>query len=357
MNIITWNIRGLNGCSKQKFLWDLIMAEKPEILLLQETKCTSEDIDKLLPHCWKLGKEVSIDATRTTGGLAVLWNTNAVIMNNCITTKWSITADYRIIGSNRPGHLTNVYSPASPRDKKAFLGSLRYVAGLSQYKNWTVGGDFNIIRSLDEKRGGSRCLDRDSGDFNTLIDDLHLIDLDTNNGLHTWTNRRTGIHQISCKLDRFLISESLMLECTAMELTILNFSGSDHWPLQLRMDIPATPGKKPFKFEKFWLDHPEIQENIQAWWREAEVPCGSKMYRFQQNLKNLKQTLKLWNQSTFGNIFDAKKQLLAQLEGTQQHIRLHAMTNELKAQETTLNQQLEVRKKQEEILWKQKSRV
>jgi hypothetical protein len=123
------------------------------------------------------------------------------------------------------------------------------------------------------------------------------------------------------------------------------------------MDIPTTPGKKPFRFEKFWLDHPEFQENIQAWWREAEVPRGSKMYRFQQKLKNLKQTLKLWNQSTFGNIFDAQKQLLAQLEGIQQQIRLHGLTNELKAQEITLNQQLEVRKKQEEILWKQKSRV
>jgi exonuclease III len=264
MKIITWNIRGLNGCSKQKLLWDLIIVEKPEILLLQETKCTSKDIDKLLPYCWKLGGVVAIDATGTTDGLAILWNTNVVLLENFITTKWSITADYRLIGSNKPGHLTNVYGPASPRDKQAFLRSLHYVASLAQHNNWTVGGDFNIIRSLEEKRGGSRRLDRDFGDFNTLIDDLHLIDLDTNNGLHTWTNRRTGIHQITCKLDRFLISESLMMEGIAMEAAILNISGSDHWPLQLRMDILATPRKKPFRFEKFWLDHPKFQENIQA---------------------------------------------------------------------------------------------
>jgi hypothetical protein len=37
MKIITWNIRGLNGHSKQKLLRDLIIAEKPEIVLLQET--------------------------------------------------------------------------------------------------------------------------------------------------------------------------------------------------------------------------------------------------------------------------------------------------------------------------------
>jgi hypothetical protein len=29
------------------------------------------------------------------------------------------------------------------------------------------------------------------------------------------------------------------------------------------------------------------------------------MYKFQQKLKNLKHTLKLWNKHTFGNIFDS----------------------------------------------------
>jgi hypothetical protein len=265
---------------------------------------------------------VATDAIRTAGGLAVLWNTNAILLENFITTKWSIIVDYRLIGSNKPGHLTNVYGPTSPRDKQAFLKRLCYVASLAQNKSWITGGDFNIIHSLAEKRGGSRHLDKDSGDFNALIDELRLIDLDTNNGMHTWTNRRIGIYQIACKLDRFLISESLMMEGTTVEADILNFSGSDHWPLQFRMDIPATPGKKPFRFEKFWLDHPDFQGNIQAWWREAEVPDGSKMYKFQQKLKNLKQTLKLWNQNTFGNIFDAQKQLSAQLEEIQHQIRM-----------------------------------
>jgi exonuclease III len=357
MKIITWNIRGLNGRSKQKRLRELIIAEQPEVLFLQETKCSSEDMDKLISKCWKQGQAMSIDAIGTAGGLSIMWNTNAIILENFSATKWAITADYRLIGSSKPRHLTNVYGPASPRDKQAFLRSLGHASSHAHDKNWIVGGDFNIIRSLEEKRGGSRRLDRESDDFNNLIDNLHLIDLDTSNGLHTWTNRRTGSHQIACKLDRFLVSEVLMMEGTSMESTILNFSGSDHWPLQLWVDISATPGKKPFRFESFWLEHPEFQENIQTWWREAEVPRGSKMYKFQQKLKNLKQTLKLWNQNTFGNIFDAKKQLEAQMEEIQHQIRLQGLTRELKAKEISINQQIEDRKRQEEILWRQKSRV
>jgi exonuclease III len=183
-------------------------------------------------------------------------------MENFYTTRWSITAEYRLIGSNNPGHLTNIYGPASPRDKQAFLRSLRHLSGLTKHDRWILGGDFNIIRSLEEKKGGSRRLDQDSCDFNNLIDDLRLIDLEVNNGIHTWTNRRTRAHQIACKLDHFLISEPLMMDGTAMESTILNLPGSDHWPIRLWVDVPATPGKKPFRFEQFWLDHPDFQANI-----------------------------------------------------------------------------------------------
>jgi len=156
MKIISWNIKGLNGRSKQKLLRDLILVEAPDIVLLQETKCTSEDFDRLLPYCWKQGGVVSIDATGTAGGLAILWNTNAVLLENFRTTRWSITEDYRLIDSNKPEHLTSVNGPATPRDKQAFLRSLSYLSSLTQYNRWIVGGDFNIIRSLEEKKGGSR---------------------------------------------------------------------------------------------------------------------------------------------------------------------------------------------------------
>jgi exonuclease III len=177
MKIISWNIRGLNGRSKQKMLRDMIIAEKPDIVMLQETKCSSEDIERLLPFCWKQGRAASIDASGSAGGLTVLWNTSEVIMENFFATKWSLTATYRCIGSNKPGCLTNVYGPPTPRDKPDFLAACT-THTLKQHNNWVIGGDFNLIRSLEEKKGGSRRLERDSEVFNNLIDDLHLVDMD-----------------------------------------------------------------------------------------------------------------------------------------------------------------------------------
>jgi hypothetical protein len=156
-------------------------------------------MDRLLPYCWKQGKVVSTVATGTAGGLAILWNPSTTIMENFITTRWSITADYRLIGSNKPGHLSNVYGPASSRDKQAFLSNLEYLSTLTKERRWLLGGDFNLIRNLDEKKGGIRCLEQESSDFQNLLDNTNLIDLETSNGTFTWTNRRTGIHQIACR--------------------------------------------------------------------------------------------------------------------------------------------------------------
>jgi hypothetical protein len=108
------------------------------------------------------------------------------------------------------------------------------------------------------------------------------------------------------------------------------------------MNISGTPGRKPFLFEKFWLTHPDFQENIGLWWKEATITTGTPMYKFQQKLKNLKQHLKSWNKSTFGNIFHTQEILNQQIQDLQQQIRLQGFTDSLKDQESILNKQLAV---------------
>jgi exonuclease III len=48
MKILSWNIRGLNARSKQTLLKDRIRKEKPDILLLQETKCVGMEAQTTL---------------------------------------------------------------------------------------------------------------------------------------------------------------------------------------------------------------------------------------------------------------------------------------------------------------------
>jgi hypothetical protein len=153
------------------------------------------------------------------------------------------------------------------------------------------------------------------------------------------------------------VTEELIERYLCMESLILPKVGSDHWPIALQLEIEATPKFKPFWFEKFWLTHPDFQQLAKTWWAQAEVDHGTKMYRFQQRLKNFKQLLKYWNRNTFGNIFQSIKDTENKLAEIQRTFILGTRTAELMKEEEELQVQLEQRRKQEEILWRQKSRV
>ena len=81
------------------------------------------------------------------------------------------------------------------------------------------------------------------------------------------------------------------------------------------------------------------------------------MYQFQQKLKNLKQALKVWNRTHFGNIQESKQKLEQQMKALQQMFILEGRTEEQIQQEQLLWNQIEDRQKQEEILWRKKSRI
>jgi hypothetical protein len=161
-------------------------------------------------------------------------------------------------------------------------------------------------------------LEQDSIKFQELLEQHKLVDIENGNGTFTWTNKHTGPQQIACRLDHFLLSETLLLEGPLIESNILPKAGSDHWPVQLWVDTMASPKLKPFRFEKFWLSHPDFQKMARIWWDVAEIRQGTKMYCFQQNLKYFKQQVRQWNKEVFGNIFQERKLLEQKLEALQQ---------------------------------------
>jgi exonuclease III len=357
MKIITWNIRGLNGRSKQRTLRDCIRVENLDILLLQETKCAGEEAEVIFRRCWRGCDSLHTDSNGAAGGLAILWNPTTVIIDKPFSTCGHIMAHFKAIGSTKEGEITNAYGPQSTQDKEIFLKRITTIKSLLSSPNWLLGGDFNIILTLEEKTGGTKRLDQDSGKFRALIDQLNLVDIETRNGIFTWSNRRSGHQHVACRLDRFLISEALLLEDPAIEANILPKIGSDHWPVSLCLDAGATPKLKPFRFEKFWLSHPDFHQLSNSWWKQEEIEHGTCMYKFQQRLKNFKSQLKCWNKTVFGNILQRMQEIEKRLEILQNTFIMGNRMTTLMKEEEELKAELEERKEQEEILWRQKSRV
>ena len=117
--------------------------------------------------------------------------------------------------------------------------------------------------------------------------------------------------------------------------------------------------RRPFHFESFWLRDPEFLNRVKNWWQESKrgMEGRNKIHTFQIRLKYIKGKIKKWNREEFGNIQNERGKLQSRMEGIRQQIIETGRSEELAEEKERIINQLDERRKQEEILWKQKSRV
>ena len=126
------------------------------------------------------------------------------------------------------------------------------------------------------KKGGTRALSKDFVAFQIFSENMKPVDIETNNDIFTWNNKRGGDSEVASKLDRFIISEDLIL--TGTDFSAMPFGGSDHWPIQLIVPFIGTPRNRPFRFENIWLTHPNFINNTEKWWKKDLHVQGTKMF-------------------------------------------------------------------------------
>eukprot|EP00253_Pinus_taeda_P016264 PITA_16264 len=314
MKIISWNARGLNSQAKHRILKRKIQKYKPEIMFLQETKCSNPNINNI---CRNLGRHMEILENASQGregDLATMWDTKEIQMLSAEANKHFMAVEFQPIGNSSSFLCINIYSPQKLEDKINFLDALTRFIIRHPISKCILGGDFNMKTTLLEKKGGLRKLNRDAEAFTDFIETVKLVDIHPKSGLFTWNNRRGGDRLIASRLDRFLISESIIMDGIIAESDILPSGGSDHWLISLIVEVQGTPRNKPFRFENFWLDHPNFLEMVKKWWSEPLEVRGSKMFNLQKKLKATKEKIKDWNKTVFGNIFQEKAILENKLE-------------------------------------------
>eukprot|EP00253_Pinus_taeda_P022169 PITA_22169 len=283
-------------------------------MFLQEAKYNSSSINIL---CRKLGRNMEVlenVSQGREGGLATMWDIKEIQMLSAEANKHFMAVEFQPIGNSRSFLCINIYSPQKLEDKINFLDALTRLINRHPRSKCILGGDFNMITNLLEKKGGLRKLNRDAKAFTGFIETVKLVDIHPKSGLFTWNNRRGGESLIASRLDRFLILESIIMEGIIAESDILPSGGSDHWPISLIVEVQGTPRNKPFRFENFWLDHPNLLEMVKKWWSKPLEVRGSKMFNLQKKLKATKEKIKDWNKTVFGNIFQEKAILENKLE-------------------------------------------
>lgn len=205
MKIVSWNVRGLGGREKRKAVKELLIREKPDIVILQETK--KEKVDKrLITSVWgvRFKEWVVLPSIGKSGGIIVIWDVRVVRGSESVLGNFSVSMLMHNVGSKDQWWLSGVYGPNKSRERKDFWEEMAGLYGLCG-QNWCIGGDFNTVRYPSEKLNGSRAT-KSMKDFDSLIRDTELIDLALNNSEFTWSNMRT---RLACsRIDRFLFTVS-----------------------------------------------------------------------------------------------------------------------------------------------------
>ena len=174
MKIINWNTRGLGSRKKQRVVKYFLHLENPDVVMFQETKrevCDRRFVGSVLSV---RNKELaSLSACGALGGISIICDSKKLCNEEVVIGSFSISIKFLLDGCG-PLWLSSVYGPNNSLLRKDFWVELLDLYGLS-FPFWCVGGDFNVIRRISKKLGGSS-LTSSIRDFDGFIRDCELID-------------------------------------------------------------------------------------------------------------------------------------------------------------------------------------
>jgi exodeoxyribonuclease III len=249
VKLISWNVNGLRAVLKKNFL-DYLAKEDPDILCLQETKCTPDDVEQLWPAMfttyWNTAQK------KGYSGTAVFTKTKPLSVSmgiNCPEHDMEgrvITAEYSDF------FLVNVYVPNSKREltRLAYRQQwdcdfLSYLKKLEKKKPVIFCGDLNVAHTeidlanpkANVKNHGFTPEER--AGFSTVIK-AGFIDtfreFEKGGGHYSWWSSMGGARarNVGWRIDYFLISASLRPRLKRAFIQP-NIPGSDHCPVGVEL--------------------------------------------------------------------------------------------------------------------------
>jgi hypothetical protein len=122
-----------------------------------------------------------------SGGLLIIWNSDEVVLWSSCSDDHLLLIYWKFIVTYEEFYLINIYAPYDMVAQQLLWDGLFVRIGNYEGRNLCVCRDFNVVGSLEERRGVST-FQRMAGcdDFNRLIDDSSLIDFPLVGPRFTW---------------------------------------------------------------------------------------------------------------------------------------------------------------------------
>ena len=247
LNILSWNVRGLNARARQDDLRLLVEDYRAAIVCIQESKLEVVTERVMLSMLGVQFRDFAyLPASVTRGGIIVAARAGVAALSEVHIGCFSVTVRVRSTLDGHEWWLTSVYGPQGDSDKVLFLEELCAIRDACQGP-WAVIGDFNLI--LETDKNNARINRRNLLRFRRTVEELELQDLHLHGRAYTWSNER--LQPTLVKLDRALVSVDWEEQFPACFLQGLSSEASDHCPILLQTNA-AVRSRPRFHFEIFW---------------------------------------------------------------------------------------------------------
>ncbi|KAH0776459.1 hypothetical protein KY290_007870 [Solanum tuberosum] len=166
---------------------------------------------------------------------------------------------------------------------------------------------------------------------------------------YTWSNHRRGMKDLILeRLDRAFANNDWLVKYPNAQVTHLPKTHSDHNLLLISLFKPNSGNlSKPFRLEKFWLEHPDFINLVERCWINNDLISAISLCRNEAHI---------WSRETFGNIFKKKRTILARLGGIQNSLSYPSSCFLHNLRSTLLKDYSNILKLEEDY-WKLRSRI
>ncbi len=263
MKIISWNVNGIRAVLKKDVLLPFIEKFQPDILCLQETKASIDQVEIDLPdyeEYWYSADKKGYSGTAIFSkkkAKSVLYALPEVFKEKYkLTDKYgdSLTEGRVLTLEFEKFYISTVYTPNAKDDLSRIPlrqhwdpGYLAFIQSLEKKKPVIFCGDFNVAHTPDdlarpkENEGKKGFTTEERGGFDAIIK-AGFIDsfrqFHKGNGYYTWWshwgNARTN--NVGWRIDYILVSSQLKKKLKSANI-YPQVIGSDHCPIALEVVV------------------------------------------------------------------------------------------------------------------------
>ncbi|GJU96961.1 nucleotide-binding alpha-beta plait domain-containing protein [Tanacetum coccineum] len=274
-------------CFEEEFIGPTVMEEASKIPKVDSPKMDNiyENDDSISPHAFfgcssamgyaqtndrSLWSNSHVDwayssSIGASGGIITMWDSRVFELESKISTINFLGVIGTWRGQSSKIGLLNVYVPQSSSLKEHIWSSLEHLISDTQVV-WIIFGDFNMVRSMDE-RIGSNFDDIEANTFNNFISRTGLCDLPLGGRQFTRFDKEG---KKASKLDRFLVTSGFFNMWNDADVSVLCRSVSDHCPIRLKLGLPNF-GPKPFRIFDKWIGVEGFHDVVKESWASTHL--------------------------------------------------------------------------------------